>query len=88
MAEGKRQIVVCSCEDTMPLDIDTLRRSCRNAEVTAGRQFCRSELDRFRKVATSGDPITVACTQESPVFSEAVGETGGKRIGPLSLQLI
>lgn len=86
MAEGKRQIVVCSCEDTMPLDIDTLRRSCRNAEVTAGRQFCRSELYRFRALATSGDPITVACTQESPVFSEVAAETGGPAISFINIR--
>lgn len=86
MAEGKRQIVVCSCEDTMPLDIDTLRRSCRNAEVTAGRQFCRSELDRFRALATSGDPITVACTQESPVFSEVAAETGGPGVSFVNIR--
>jgi ferredoxin len=86
MAEGKRQIVVCSCEDTMPLDIDTLRRSCRNAKVTAGRQFCRSELDRFRALATSGDPITVACTQESPVFSEVAAETGGPGVSFVNIR--
>lgn len=74
MAEQKRQIVVCSCEDTMPLDIDILRRSCRGADVTSGRQLCRAELDRFRKLAAGGDPITVACTQESPVFSEIAAE--------------
>jgi ferredoxin len=86
MAEGKRQIVVCSCEDTMPLDIDTIRHSCRNAQVTTGRQFCRSELDRFRKVAASGDPILVACTQESPVFSEVAAETGAAAIGFVNIR--
>ena len=77
MAENKRQIVVCSCEDTMPLDIDTLRRTCRNAEVTPGRQFCRAELERFGKIAAGADTITVACTQESPVFTEVAAEAGG-----------
>jgi ferredoxin len=77
MAEKKRQIVMCSCEDTMPLDIDTLRRTCRNAEVTSGRQFCRAELERFGKIAAGADTITVACTQESPVFTEVAAEAGG-----------
>jgi ferredoxin len=75
MTDEKRQIVVCSCEDTMPLDMDTLRRACRG-EVTSGRQFCRAELDRFRKLAAGGDPITVACTQEAPVFAEVAAEIG------------
>ena len=74
MTEQKRQIVVCSCEDTMPLDIDALRRACPGAELTSGRQICRSELDRFRKLAAGSGPITMACTQEAPVFSE-IGET-------------
>jgi ferredoxin len=79
MTEQKRQVVVCSCEDTMPLDIDTLRRACRG-EVTSGRQFCRAELDRFRKLAAGGDPITVACTQEAPVFSEVAAEIGDREL--------
>jgi ferredoxin len=73
MTDEKRQIVVCSCEDTMPLDMDTLRRACRG-EVIPGRQFCRAELDRFRKLAAGGDPMTVACTQEAPVFAEVAAE--------------
>jgi ferredoxin len=79
MAEQKRQIVVCSCEDTMPLDIDALRRACPGADLTSGRQFCRSELDRFRKLAAGPDPIIVACTQEAPVFSE-IAETSDAAI--------
>ncbi|ARQ03239.1 4Fe-4S dicluster domain-containing protein [Pseudorhodoplanes sinuspersici] len=70
----------------MPLDIDTIRQSCRGAEVTAGRQFCRSELDRFRKLATSGDPMTVACTQETPVFSEVAATTGGPAISFVNIR--
>lgn len=76
MAEQKRQIVVCSCEDTMPLDIETLRRACSGAELTSGRQFCRLELERFRKIAAGTGSITVACTQEAPVFDEIAEETG------------
>jgi ferredoxin len=85
MAERKRQIVVCSCEDTMPLDIDTLRRACPDADLTSGRQFCRSELDRFRKLAAGQDPIIVACTQEAPLFSE-IGETSDATIGFVNIR--
>jgi ferredoxin len=76
MAEKKRHIVVCSCEDTMPLDIETVRRSCRDAEVSLGRQFCRAELERFSRIAAGSDAVTVACTQESPVFTEVAAESG------------
>ena len=86
MAADKRQIVVCSCEDTMPLDIDTLKRTCRGADITSGRQFCRSELDRFRKLATAQDAITVACTQEVPVISEVGAETGNAAISFVNIR--
>src|SRR5690348_18513372 len=75
MAERPRQILICSCEDTMPLARDAVRKVCRGAEVIEGRQFCRNELERFRAATQSREPILVACTQEAPVFSETAEET-------------
>ena len=77
MAERPRNILICSCEDSMPLDGAAVRRVCRGAEVLEGRQFCRAELERFRKLATSGEPTLVACTQEAPLFGEIAGEIEG-----------
>jgi ferredoxin len=77
MAERPRKILICSCEDTMPLDGAAVRRVCRGSEVIEGRQFCRAELERFRQATAGGDAVTVACTQEAPVFSEVAGETEG-----------
>jgi ferredoxin len=74
MAERPRNILICSCEDTMPLDGDAVRRACRGAQVVEGRQFCRAELARFQKAAASGEDVTVACTQEAPLFEEVAGE--------------
>jgi ferredoxin len=74
MADGPRTILICSCEDTMPLDGAAVRSVCRGSEVIEGRQFCRAELERFRKAAASGEPVTVACTQEAPLFSEIADE--------------
>ena len=67
----QRTILVCSCDDTMPLDEAALARGCRGTEVVRGRQLCRAELDRFRALAASGVPLTVGCTQEAPLFREA-----------------
>jgi ferredoxin len=72
----QRTILVCSCEDTMPLDVDAIRRGCKGADVVAGRVLCRAELDRFRAAAAGGGAITVACTQEAPLFAETAGEDG------------
>ena len=72
----RHKIIVCSCEDTMPLDAGALARGCRNFDIVTGRQFCRAELDRFRALAGLGAPLTVGCTQEAPLFRE-VTEDGG-----------
>ena len=51
MAE-KRTILVCSCEDTMPLDADAISRGCRGAQVKTANQLCRAEIERFRAAAS------------------------------------
>jgi ferredoxin len=76
MAEHPRKILTCSCEDTMALDAEALRRGCRGSEISTARQLCRAELGRFRAVAAEGGAITVACTQETPLFSEIAAEDG------------
>lgn len=58
----------------MPLDADAIRRACKGAPVETARFLCRDQLDQFRKAVASGAPLTVACTQETPLFSEVAGE--------------
>jgi ferredoxin len=77
MADLTRHLLICSCDDTMPLDADAVRGGCRG-EATATKQLCRAELDRFRTIAAQGTPLTVACTQEAHLFSEVAEETGRK----------
>jgi ferredoxin len=76
MAAPPRKILVCSCEDTMRLDTDAIRTGCRHAQVGTARHLCRSELDRFRSAIAGEAPLTVACTQEAPLFDEVAGEAG------------
>jgi hypothetical protein len=78
MAEGPRNILICSCEDTMPLDGEKVRRACRDSVVIEGRQFCRAELDRVRKVTAGGEAVVIACTQEAPLFNEVAEESGAE----------
>ena len=64
----------------MPLDAKALRRGCeaRGAELRLGEQLCRGQLDRFLAAAGEGRPVTMACTQEAPLFTqeaEAAGAT-------------
>jgi ferredoxin len=72
-----RAIVVCSCEDSMPLDAQALGMGCRDVYLITGRHFCRAELDRFRNVMASGMPVTMGCTQEAPIFREIAAESTG-----------
>src|SRR5450830_2143708 len=77
MADRPRHILICSCEDSMPLDGEAVRRVCRDSVVIEGRQLCRAELKRFRKAAAGGGPIVVACTQEAPLFDEVASAIAG-----------
>jgi ferredoxin len=77
VAERPRTILLCSCDDTMSLDIDAVRRGCRGASLESGHQLCRVELARARAMVNAASPITVACTQEAPLFAEiAESQTG------------
>jgi ferredoxin len=78
MAEKPRKILACSCDDSMALDGEALRRACRGAELQTAKQLCRAEAERFRAIAAEGGSVTVACTQEAPLFAEIADETGNK----------
>jgi ferredoxin len=86
MADRPHDILICSCEDTMPLDAESVRRGCRGARVTTARQLCRAELARFRAAASAGDRLVVGCTQEAPLFSEIAGEIEGSGISYVNIR--
>jgi ferredoxin len=79
MPNGVRRVLICSCEDTMPLDADALRSGCRGAEMATARQLCRAEVERFRSAAAEPEPLTVGCTQETPLFIELAAELHRER---------
>src|SRR4051794_6457051 len=62
-------LLICSCEKTMPLDVPAINRGC-GGKITQANQLCGLELDRFKQALADGAPITVACTQEAPLFRE------------------
>jgi ferredoxin len=76
MPDSRRHILLCTCEDTMPLDPEAVRRGCRGALVTSAHRLCRAELERFQSIAKNPSALTVACTQEAAVFSAAAAEVG------------
>jgi ferredoxin len=76
MADPPTELLICSCEDTMPLDIAALQSGCRDARITASRQLCRAQLERFRDAVAAGNRVVVGCTQEQPLFEEIAAESG------------
>jgi ferredoxin len=77
MADKSRTLFICSCERTMPLDAGAIGRGCKTAAIESANHLCRGEIERFSAAAARGGDITVACTQETPVFSEVAAEQGG-----------
>src|SRR5262249_56771501 len=75
-------IVICSCEDTMPLDAAAVARGCGGAEVTTARQLCRSQIALARAVVSADGPLTIGCTQQARVFEELAAAAG--RTAPIT----
>src|SRR5947207_2694252 len=69
MSAALPHLLICSCEKTMPLDADAIGRGC-SGKITQANQLCGLELDRFKAALAGTAPITVACTQEAPLFRE------------------
>lgn len=74
MSAATSRLLICSCEKTMPLDAEAIGRGC-TATITQANQLCGLELDRFKEALAAGKPITVACTQEEPLFREVAEDS-------------
>ena len=74
--EKQRTILVCSCERTMPAYGDDVARACGTARVVQGDQLCGAEIERVRAVLGDGGPVTIACTQQAPLFADVAEELG------------
>ena len=64
-----RTILVCSCEQSMPLNLELLKKAAKGARVVAAQHLCGPELELFRKAAAGGR-VTVACTAQRALFQE------------------
>lgn len=61
--------LICSCEGTM-----TLLPEALGAEGKPASQLCRAQLGNFRAALGEFASVTVACTQEAPLFAEVAQE--------------
>ncbi|MEE8392934.1 MAG: 4Fe-4S dicluster domain-containing protein [Rhodospirillales bacterium] len=71
-----KEILVCDCEGEMPLDGKALAKACgaKNKKLAVNTSLCRVQLEEFQRIAAKGKPMVVACTQEAPLFLEALDE--------------
>lgn len=74
LEQPSKTVLICSCEDTMQLDMAAIKRGCSNSDIRSFRHLCGAELDHFRKIAATERALTVACTQQATQFSEEAGE--------------
>jgi ferredoxin len=63
--------LICTCDGTMTLSPDALGTQGKPAS-----QLCRAQLDHFRAALGEFAAVTVACTQEAPLFSELAQDAG------------
>jgi len=77
MEIGGKTVVLCDCDATMRLDSGALGKACAAAEpASINRRLCRVQLENLLREAKTGAPLLVACTQEEPLFAEALAESG------------
>lgn len=70
-----REILLCNCDRSMPLDPKRVAKACGAlGAADEHTQLCRSQLDSFRAAVATGKPLLIACTQEAPLFSEVSAE--------------
>ena len=77
MNRNGKEFLICDCEGTMALDAKVLAKACGAENLAINRQLCRQQLEEFQRQAAKGTPLVVACTQEAPLFLEALGEIEG-----------
>src|SRR5947209_6235341 len=69
MSAASSHLLIGTCEKTMPLDEQAIGRGCA-AKITQAHQLCGLDLERYKQALADGGAITVACTQQAPLFRE------------------
>jgi len=82
-----RRLLVCDCEKTMEIEGGTLSDALGlSTSLNVNTQLCRRQIDNYRAAVQSGEPVTVACTQEAPVFSEVAEDMGGADVSFVNIR--
>lgn len=71
MSVEDKNIKLCSCNRTMPLDAAALSRALQlKKPLLVHSELCRREIGAFEGAIKGEEPVIVACTQEAPLFKE------------------
>ena len=71
MAVDSKNILVCNCNKTMPLDAKALTRALQlKTPVVIHHELCRHQASLFESGLKQGGDVLVACTQEARLFGE------------------
>lgn len=70
------RVLICNCEKTMSLDGKAIGEAIGVGELKVHTNLCRRDLSAFEKGAEGEGQLIVACTQEAPLFSEVIDESG------------
>lgn len=76
MKVGGRNVLVCSCEGTMPVDGKALAAVLGGQAPQVFHHLCRSQLAAFSAALAGGEKLLVACRQEAPLFVELAERDG------------
>ncbi|MGB0670099.1 MAG: 4Fe-4S ferredoxin, partial [Rhodospirillales bacterium] len=68
--QASQGLLLCSCEKTMALDAEAIGKALGCPAPTIHHQLCRQDHGAFERALGQGAALTVACTQESPLFLE------------------
>lgn len=73
MSGAEPRLLLCTCEKSMSLDAQAIGRAC-SMHATKANQLCRMDLAQLKTAFAEGTRITIACTQEAPLFREVAEE--------------
>lgn len=67
--QKQRKLLICNCEETMPLSQKALDEAFGDRlAAPLACNLCRSELHSFQEAVKKSDDIAIACTQERSIF--------------------
>jgi len=63
----------------MAIDAKALAKACSNGngDLDVASHLCRTQIEEFQRRAKGADELLIACTQEAPLFLEALDELAG-----------